>query len=52
MFCGDPEPYMNMWSRKDPVSLFGAWGPCKTGWDDISHTLRWVGPGSPRPDEL
>jgi ketosteroid isomerase-like protein len=43
MFSGDPEPYMNLWSRKDPVSLFGAWGPCQKGWDDISRTLRWVG---------
>jgi ketosteroid isomerase-like protein len=43
MFSGDPEPYMSMWSCQDPVSLFGAWGPCQTGWDDISRTLRWVG---------
>lgn len=43
MYSGDPEPYMNMWSRQDPISLFGAWGPCKTSWDDISRTLRWVG---------
>ena len=32
-----------MWSRHDPVSLFGAWGPCKTGWHDLSRTYRWVG---------
>jgi ketosteroid isomerase-like protein len=25
------------------VSLFGAWGPCKTAWPDIERTLRWVG---------
>jgi hypothetical protein len=43
MYSGDPEPHMNMWSRQDPISLFGAWEPCKTGWDDISRTLRWVG---------
>jgi hypothetical protein len=42
IYAGDPEPYMEMFSRKDPVSLFGAWGPCKTGWEDISRTLRWV----------
>jgi hypothetical protein len=42
MFSGDPDPYMSMWSGKDPVSLFGAWEPCTTGWDDISRTLRWV----------
>jgi ketosteroid isomerase-like protein len=42
IYAGDPGPYMEMFSRKDPVSLFGAWGPCKTGWEDISRTLRWV----------
>src|SRR5215210_1717498 len=43
MFEGDPEPYMGMWSQRDPVSLFGAWGPCKTGWSELSKTFRWVG---------
>jgi hypothetical protein len=23
---GDPEPRLALWSRRDPVSLFGAWG--------------------------
>ncbi len=31
-----------MWSRRDPVTLFGAWGPCNSGWDDVSRTFRWV----------
>lgn len=43
MFEGDPEPYMETWSQRDPVSLFGAWGPCKTGWSELSETFRWVG---------
>lgn len=43
MFEGDPEPYMGTWSRQAPVSLFGAWGPCKTGWIELSETFRWVG---------
>jgi ketosteroid isomerase-like protein len=43
MFAGDPGPYLGMWSRRDPVSLFGAWGPCKTGWADLDRTYRWVG---------
>jgi ketosteroid isomerase-like protein len=43
MYAGDPEPYMSMWSRHDPVSLFGAWGPCQTGWDELGRTYRWVG---------
>jgi ketosteroid isomerase-like protein len=39
---GDPEPYMRLWSRAGDVSLFGAWGPCKQGWDQVSQTFRWV----------
>ena len=39
---GDPEPYMRVWSRADDVSVFGAWGPCKQGWDKLGRTFRWV----------
>jgi ketosteroid isomerase-like protein len=40
---GEPAPYMALWSNADDVSLFGAWGPCKQGWDELSRTFRWVG---------
>lgn len=40
---GDPEPYTALLSHADDVTLFGAWGPCKQGWDELSRTLRWVG---------
>jgi ketosteroid isomerase-like protein len=43
MYAGDPEPYIALFTQHDPVSLFGAWGPCKTAWPDIERTLRWVG---------
>lgn len=39
---GDVEPRMAMWFCNDLVTLFGAWRPCKTGWDDVSRTFRWV----------
>ena len=39
---GDPGPRLAMWSRRDPVSLFGAFGPNKRGWDAVSQTFRWV----------
>ena len=39
---GDVEPRLKLWSRRDPVSLFGAWGPCKTGWDELNRIFRWV----------
>lgn len=40
---GDPEPYMAMWSQAHDVTLFGAWGPCRHGWPELSRTFRWVG---------
>jgi hypothetical protein len=43
MFDGDPDAYIGMWSRQEPVSLFGAWGPCKISWPDLERTYRWVG---------
>lgn len=42
LFSGDPAPYIEMRSTRDPVSLFGAWGPCKTGSNEVSRILRWV----------
>jgi ketosteroid isomerase-like protein len=39
---GDPEPRMKLWSRRDPVSLMGAWGPNMTGWEELSRIFRWV----------
>jgi ketosteroid isomerase-like protein len=39
---GDPEPRLAMWSVQDPVTLFGAWGPCKTGWEEVSPVFRWL----------
>ena len=39
---GDVEPRLALWSRRDPVSLLGAWGPNKTGWPELERTFRWV----------
>jgi ketosteroid isomerase-like protein len=39
---GDPQPRMAMWSRHDPVTLFGAAGMTKSGWDELSETFRQV----------
>lgn len=39
---GDLTLRMEMWSRRDPVTLFGAWGPCNSGWDEVSRTFHWV----------
>jgi len=39
---GDLAPRVAMWSRKDPVTLLGAWMPANSGWDDVSETFDWV----------
>jgi ketosteroid isomerase-like protein len=39
---GDLTPRLAIWSRGDPVTLFGAFGPCRTGWAEVSKTFEWV----------
>ena len=39
---GDPAPRSQTWSRTDPVTVFGAFGPCNSGWDEINQTFHWV----------
>jgi len=39
---GDAGPRLKMWSTKDPVTLFGAWGPCKSGSDEVIRISQWV----------
>jgi ketosteroid isomerase-like protein len=38
---GDPGPRLALWSRNDPVSLFGAL-QIKSGWDDVGEVFEWV----------
>lgn len=39
---GDPAPRLEMWSKEDPVTLFGALGVCKSGTVEVSRISRWV----------
>jgi ketosteroid isomerase-like protein len=39
---GDSGPRMEMWSRRDPVILFGAAGMFKSGWEELSEIFPWV----------
>ena len=39
---GDPQPRMRLWSRRDPVTLFGAIGMSESGWEKLSQTFDWV----------
>jgi ketosteroid isomerase-like protein len=42
-YQGDAEQYIEMCSQRDPISVFGAYGPCETGWDKVTGAFRWVG---------
>lgn len=39
---GDPGPRMGMWSRTDPLTLFGA-AVTARGWAEIGRTFEWLG---------
>ncbi len=39
---GDVTPRLEMWSTQDPVTVFGAAVPCKSGWDEVSRAFRWM----------
>jgi ketosteroid isomerase-like protein len=39
---GDVGPRLRMWSHNEPVSLFAAVGPSKSGWDELEPTFRVV----------
>lgn len=39
---GDLEPRLALWSRKDPVTLFGAWLSA-TGWDQVEKVFLRLG---------
>ena len=38
----DPGPRMELWSRRDPVTLFGAIGMSESGWDKLGEIFPWV----------
>jgi ketosteroid isomerase-like protein len=42
MHDGDAEPRSATWSHADPVSLYGAWLPVRTGWADVSEAFKRV----------
>ena len=39
---GELEPRLALWSTKDPVTLFGAFGPSKSGTEEVTRIFRWV----------
>lgn len=39
---GDASPRLQLWSHKDPVTLFEPWGPPNNGWDEVSGNSCWI----------
>lgn len=39
---GDGTARDDTWSHTDPVTLFGAAVPLRTGWAEVSKTFRWL----------
>ena len=39
---GDPGARLKMTSTQDPVTVFGARVPVRSGWTEVSETLRWL----------
>jgi ketosteroid isomerase-like protein len=39
---GDPEPRLALWSRTDPLTLFGAAVPVESGRDGVEDVARWL----------
>ena len=39
---GDLQPQLALSSTQDPVTLFGAAGMSKRGWDEVSRTFHWL----------
>jgi ketosteroid isomerase-like protein len=38
---GDPQPRVELWSHRDPVTILGArWAA--SGWDQVSEAFRWL----------
>jgi ketosteroid isomerase-like protein len=42
MHNGDATPLIETLSETDPVTLFPALAPAKSGWDEVSRNFRWV----------
>lgn len=39
---GDAEPYRNLWSHRDDVTIFGGWGAYEQGWAAVEPRLDWA----------
>lgn len=42
MHSGDPSTWADVWSSKEPVTVFGAGVRARSGWPDVHRTIVWV----------
>jgi ketosteroid isomerase-like protein len=42
MHHGEVEPRLATWSHRDPVTVFGALGIDKSGWDEVNQSFHWL----------
>lgn len=42
MHSGDASSWIEAWSHREPVSVFGAGVRGRTGWDEVLRTITWV----------
>ena len=40
--AGDAVPYAALWSRRDDVTIFGAFGAYERGWAEVGPRLDWA----------
>lgn len=39
---GNSEPYLELWSRRPDIMIFGALGGAEHGWPEVGNRLRWA----------
>ncbi len=42
VYAGDHRLFAELWSRDDDATLFGAFGPARVGWSELSVVFPWV----------
>ena len=42
VYAGEAGLFVDLWSRADDATLFGAFGPARRGWSELSPVFSWV----------
>lgn len=49
---GDNGPWSALWSQTEPVTLFGAGNPTRSGWSEVHEVHRWLAARFSTPEDL